>query len=120
MDFKYSPGFEAERLPDQIEITLFRIAQEAITNIFRHSLARHASIILTKQNQCITLLIEDDGQGFDPFQPRPEGRYPLGIIGMQERTNLIGGEFALESNPGKGTVVRIRIPLPKEEPCLPG
>jgi len=111
MDFQCSGLPDEKRLPDQIEITLFRIAQEAISNILQHSGAQQTSVVLIGQENAVTLLIEDDGRGFDINNIRQDGVKHLGLLGMKERAALIDGRFTLESNPGKGTVVKIEIPL---------
>jgi signal transduction histidine kinase len=105
-----------DRLPEEIETTLFRIAQEAMVNVARHSKARNMSINLCKINGHVVMALSDDGQGFDPTSVSlafEHGR-GWGLIGMQERATLAGGEFDVESMPGKGTTVRVVIPLPEE------
>lgn len=98
------------RLPSQVELSLYRVAQEAVTNIVRHAEARHASIVLIKDSNQVSLVIEDDGLGFDP--PRaPDGEDGLGLIGMRERALLLGGDFTIDSRPGAGTVARVTIPI---------
>jgi signal transduction histidine kinase len=103
-----------ERLPIGIEVSLFRIAQEATSNIIRHAKASHASFIVLRQAREVTMLIEDNGQGFDFYEAGKKGDQCLGLLGMKERVNLIGGSFVIESAPGEGTTIRVRIPL--EEP----
>jgi signal transduction histidine kinase len=101
----------APRLPVAIEVTLYRIAQEAITNMVRHAAATHGSVVLLRREQDVTLLVEDDGRGFDVGSVVGEKQRSLGLLGMQERMALIGGSMAIESEPGKGTSIRIRIDL---------
>lgn len=105
---------DLERLPARIEVTLYRIAQEAITNIVRHSHARQASVVLIRQNSEVTLLIEDDGVGFDYDSIQKDQNNCLGLLGIKERAALVGGDFAVESMSGNGTSIRIRIPINKE------
>lgn len=105
---------DAERLPPEIEITLYRIAQEAVTNIIRHAGAAQASIILLRHDHEVSLIVEDDGQGFDLRAVQRHGDMALGLIGMEERAALVGGDFAVVSKPGAGTTVRVRIPVRKE------
>lgn len=93
---------------------LFRIAQEALTNLIRHAKATHASVIVLRQIHEITMLIEDDGQGFDTAMVQNRGGQCLGLMGMKERVNLLGGSFVVESAPGEGTTIRVRIPLHEE------
>jgi signal transduction histidine kinase len=104
-----------ERLPGEIETTLFRIAQEAMVNVARHSQARHLAICLGNSNGQVVMTLADDGQGFDPTSVSlafEQGR-GWGLIGMQERASLAGGEFTVESMPGKGTTLLVAIPMPE-------
>ena len=100
-----------QRLPSRIEVSLFRIAQEAITNIIRHAKATHASVVVLRQPHEITMLVEDNGRGFDLAMTQEKGDQCLGLMGMKERVNLLGGSFVVESVPGEGTTIRVRIPL---------
>jgi signal transduction histidine kinase len=113
LDIDYSftgpPGLD--RLPSRIEVPLFRIAQEAITNVQRHSAATHASVVVLRQLNDITLLVEDNGQGFDSSILREKGDKCLGLIGMRERVALLGGSVVIESIPGEGTTIRVKLPL---------
>ncbi len=103
------PG--SERLPNQIEVTLYRIAQEAMTNIIRHAEATQASVVLLYYDREVSLIVEDNGRGFDVASVEKDGGPPLGLIGMKERAALVGGHFVLASELGKGTTLRVRIPL---------
>lgn len=95
-------------LPVRLEVGLYRIVQEALANIARHAQARHVELGLSVTPEQIELLIEDDGQGFDPAQI-PPGRF--GLIGLNERVKLLGGALRLESSPGEGARIEIEIPL---------
>ena len=91
---------------------IFRIAQEAVNNVARHSDARKARVGLDFGASGIVATIEDDGHGFDPSalqQPQDDGR-GLGLLGMHERAELFGGTVEIESGAGKGTRVRVRVP----------
>lgn len=90
------------------ETTLFRIAQESLTNVARHAHAQHASISLTHEQQHICLQISDDGCGFDAS----EQHAGLGIAGMRERAALLGSTISVRSSPGKGTTVEVILPQP--------
>jgi signal transduction histidine kinase len=114
IDYQFTSPEELSRLPSRIEVPLFRIAQEAITNMLRHANASHASVVILRQLREITLLIEDDGQGFDLAMARSKGDKCLGLMGMKERVNLLGGSFVIESAPGEGTTIRVKIPLNEE------
>jgi signal transduction histidine kinase len=94
------------RPPASMETVLFRVLQEAINNIARHAHARHAWIALEEDGVGSIARIKDDGQGFDPAEPRTR----WGLIGMRERVNLIGGRVDIQSAPGGGTQIEIWIP----------
>ena len=120
LDYQCVGSEGAPRLPDRIEVTLYRIAQEGITNIMRHAEATQASIVLLTYDHEVSLIVEDNGKGFDVaavergLRSGQERQPPLGLIGMKERAALVGGDFAVDSQPGKGTTVRVRIPIPAE------
>jgi two-component system sensor histidine kinase UhpB len=88
------------------------VAQEAITNVARHARATAATVSLRLENGTLHVLVEDNGRGFDPHQVlgRREDR-PVGILGMQERAALIGGSLEIDAQPGRGTRVRLVVPL---------
>jgi signal transduction histidine kinase len=91
---------------------IFRIAQEAVNNVARHSGARQATITLTFGSSAVVTVVEDDGNGFDPdrfHQPEDSGR-GLGLLGMRERAGLFGGDVEIVSRAGHGTSVRVRVP----------
>jgi signal transduction histidine kinase len=111
-----SPG--APRLPDRLEVTLFRIVQEAITNVQRHSQATRASVVILRQRDEVTVLVEDNGRGFETPAPERPAESRLGLTGIQERAALFDGLCTVESEPGRGTTLRVRIPLPEETLCL--
>lgn len=105
------------RLQPEVETIVFRIVQEALTNITRHAAARHVHIQLQFQPEALHLTIQDDGRGFDPqvaLSPRA-GRRAWGLLGMQERVSLVGGNCLIHSAPGQGTTIQITIPLDKED-----
>jgi signal transduction histidine kinase len=111
IDYQFNSPEDLGRLPSRIEVPLFRIAQEALTNMIRHARATHASVIVLRQLHEITMLIEDDGKGFDVAMVQARGDQCLGLMGMSERVNLLGGSFVIESAPGEGTTIRVRLPL---------
>jgi signal transduction histidine kinase len=106
-------GFEstlpAERLATEIETALYRIVQEMLTNIIKHARARSVSIVLGRKRDGVTVVVEDDGVGFDPARTRDDG---LGLIGMRERVALVGGRLTIESRPGAGTTFVAEVPVP--------
>jgi two-component system NarL family sensor kinase len=100
----------AENLPPTLEVGLFRIAQQALANVTRHAGASYATLRLDLNSERVRLRVEDDGSGFDPAAV-PAGRF--GLIGMRERTRLLGGALTVESSPGGGTAVDVVVPLPR-------
>jgi PAS domain S-box-containing protein len=93
-----------EDIADPLKIVIYRILQEAMSNAARHSSADRLRISLRREDDAIALCVEDNGAGFDVQAARSKGR--MGLIGMEERTHLNGGEFTVDSSPGKGTVIR--------------
>jgi two-component system sensor histidine kinase UhpB len=104
---------EKLHLPSHLEIILFRVIQEAVSNILSHSDARMVTIRLRYINSDICLEVEDDGCGFDVEQTASEAvmRKQLGLLGIQERASLVGGEVRVSSTPGVGTRLIVRVPL---------
>ena len=100
---------ENVRLSPDIEIALYRIAQESLTNVARYANAGHVGIILTRNGHDLTLVIEDDGVGFDVEEAMQRGR--LGLVGMRERAEALGGNLAIETALGSGTSILVQIPL---------
>ncbi|GIU93908.1 MAG: histidine kinase [Gaiellaceae bacterium] len=98
----------AERLPAEVETTLYRIVQEALTNVTKHARAERVSVLLTGKGKAVIVVIEDDGVGFDPEEPGAG----LGLAGMRERLALVGGRLRLETAPGRGTTIAAEVPLP--------
>lgn len=103
------------RLASAVEIALYRVVQEALTNATKHARATRVSIQIRRAGQLLQCSIEDDGEGFDVHaihsDPRKKG---LGLIGMQERMNAIGGTLSIDSAPGRGTKLLIRVPARQE------
>jgi PAS domain S-box-containing protein len=100
-------------LPTEVASALYRIAQEALTNVAKHAAASQVSVIVEKPDGEVRLIVEDDGRGFDPDatarRVRRERR--LGLAGMRERAALVGGTLQVESSPGAGTTVYVRLPV---------
>ena len=102
----------AERLRPVVEISLFRIAQEALSNMARHSDASEGRVELSHDAESITLMLEDDGRGFDPTGVERARRGPgLGLAGMEERVHLLGGTWQCKSEPGNGTRITVTVPV---------
>jgi signal transduction histidine kinase len=108
----HSTGADGERLPATVETTLYRVLQEALTNVWKHSGAKNVSVIMERHPEQVQLIVEDDGSGFDENDFSAETE-PLrfGLLGMRERVALIGGSFGLESAPGRGTTIYVRVPI---------
>lgn len=98
-----------ERLPGEIETAIYRIIQESLTNVARYAGARTASVLVERQGSDVIAIVEDDGQGFDLEQNI--GDRHLGLVGMRERAELLGGALTIESQPGRGTEIHVRLPL---------
>jgi signal transduction histidine kinase len=99
----------SEPLPPLVATTIYRVIQEALTNVARHARARTVGVELRREGTILELLVHDDGVGFDPGAVLSEAS-GLGLHGMQERVALLGGSAEIESTPGHGTSVRARIP----------
>ena len=103
---------EKVRLLPEIETTLYRIVQEALNNVYKHAEARSVGVILERRDGEVALIIEDDGKGFDPNGQTPDGTMKgIGLMGMRERASLLGGTLEIESSPGNGTTIFVRIPI---------
>jgi len=109
VDFR-AIGF-GERLPSEIEVVFYRVVQEALTNIAKHSQATRASILLEHRGRSVMAVVEDNGKGFDVEKVMGSRERGLGLFGMQERIALVGGTFTLDSRPGGGTRVVLEAPL---------
>lgn len=106
-------GLDEHDVPDATASALYRVLQEALTNVARHAAARQVSVILDQANGAVRLIVEDDGRGFDvdATAPRSVSEHRLGLAGMRERAALAGGTLTVESAPGSGTTVYVRIPI---------
>ncbi len=107
----------AVRLPAAVELALYRIHQEALRNVERHARAHRVAVALRLRGACVELSIHDDGVGFDPSaRPAgPNGELCLGLIGMRERANHVGGVLKVRTGRKAGTKIEVRIPLHQEE-----
>ena len=104
VDFHSSIG--DERLPAEVETALFRVVQESLTNVVKHSHAENVSIVLTRRGDAVAVVVEDDGAGFDATKPG-EG---VGLLGMRERLALLDGKLDVESAAGRGTTLVAEVP----------
>ena len=96
------------RIQPEIETTLYRVVQEALTNVVKHAGATHVSIVVARRNDSVVAAIEDDGNGFDVTDVREDA---LGLLGMRERLALVHGTLAVESS-SSGTTIVAQVPLP--------
>lgn len=113
---EFHAGRMAEaRLDPNVETNLYRIAQEALNNTYKHARARNANVVLEARKKEVVLIIEDDGVGFESERIRHSSKSKsdrgLGLIGMNERAAIIGGRIEIEAAPGKGTTIFVRVPL---------
>jgi PAS domain S-box-containing protein len=102
-------GPRLPRLPEQIEIALYRMAQEALTNASKHAAPKAVSILIHRNASEVRLVVEDDGKGFDVDETVSDKQ--LGLVGMRERAHLVGGSMTVESSVGQGTTICISVPL---------
>ena len=111
-------GLEPERVPAPVETALFRIVQEALSNVARHAGARHVRVTLQRQDGTVALLVEDDGHGFDPARPTTAATAArgLGIHSMRERAAVHKGTLTIDTAPGHGTRIAVEIPLAVARP----
>lgn len=115
IDFRVSGSQVVPRLPLPSKITLYRICQEALSNAYRHAKAQRQQVLLHSSPGQICLTVEDDGIGFEPPPLRgpqaTEREEHIGLRGMRDRVDLIGGTFELNSQPGQGTRIEVKVPI---------
>jgi len=109
IEIDFEASIANERLPEEVEIALYRIVQESLTNVVKHARARHVSILLARRNGAVKVVIEDNGQGFDPSEDANGG---FGLVGMRERLALLGGRLEIESSGDDGTTIAAEVPIP--------
>jgi signal transduction histidine kinase len=104
---------EERRLSSEMELTLFRIAQEALNNVRKHAAATHVVTTVELSDSVVTMTVEDNGKGFNPptLIDHPTTAGKLGLIGMHERARLLGGSLSVDSVPGEGTKVVVNVPV---------
>jgi signal transduction histidine kinase len=107
-------GLDGARLSGEVEIAVYRVVQEALSNVARHAAASRVAVAVERRDGTLVAIVEDDGRGFDPdraLADAPPGRPCLGLFGMQERIALVHGRLTIESAPGSGTTVFAEVPL---------
>jgi signal transduction histidine kinase len=107
----HTNGMDKDRLAADVETVLYRALQEALTNVARHAGAGNVAILLERHPDHVSLIVEDDGRGFDAERAFDASEKGLGLVGMRERAMLVGGTLGIESLPGEGTTVVVRIPV---------
>jgi len=105
---------DCDAVPHDVAVTMFRVAQEALTNIVRHAAAGRAEITLSTRPDLCTLIVTDDGMGFDTGHAREDPTSSVGLFGMEERLALVGGALEIASRPGSGTRIVARAPIEEE------
>jgi signal transduction histidine kinase len=108
VDVQVEAALADARLAGEVETALYRIVQEALTNVIKHANAKTVSVVLTRKGEGVVAVIEDDGRGFDPDADHDER---LGLLGMRERIALVGGRLTVESAAERGTTVAVEVPL---------
>ena len=111
VQFDLHLALDHQRLSPEVETTLYRVLQEALTNVVRHADATRVGVVLQGSDDVVTMIIEDDGRGFDADNCANLPAKRLGLLGIRERLALVGGQIEIESKIGKGTSLFIRIPL---------
>jgi len=101
-------GIQDKRLPIEIETALFRIIQESLTNVVLHAQASQVDVLLSLTEKQISAIVEDNGVGFNHTSIMTEEQ--LGLFGMRERVEMLGGVFTIESSPGKGATIKAEVP----------
>ena len=115
LDIRVEIEGDKKEISPEVKTGLFRVAQEALTNVVKHAGAKTATVHLSFGSEDIKLEVVDDGSGFDTKIMSLDARRPsLGLMGMEERAKEMGGRFYLKSQPGEGTSVEIVIPTPDE------
>jgi signal transduction histidine kinase len=109
LDVQVETRLGADRLLPEVETAVYRIVQEALTNVVKHAAAERVSIVVTRKPERLVLIIEDDGSGFDPVAGPGEG---LGLLGMRERVQLLDGSLTIDAARGSGTTLAVELPLP--------
>jgi signal transduction histidine kinase len=104
---------QERRLSSEVELTLFRIAQEALNNVRKHAEAAKVVTTIELSDSAVKLTVQDDGKGFKPptLTDHPTAAIGLGLIGMHERARLLGGALIVDSTPGQGTKVIVNVPV---------
>lgn len=106
---EFTHDLPGDRLPPDLETTIFRVVQESLSNARKHAEARTARVSLTREGQAIRVVVRDEGRGFDP-EHVPDDRF--GLEGIRQRCRLAGAEPRIDSAPGRGTTIEVVLPIP--------
>jgi signal transduction histidine kinase len=115
MDIHVDIQGEEQPVSSPVKIAIFRIAQEALTNVIKHAQAKNVQVVLAYGEDSVLIRVSDNGHGFDMESAGSGKRISWGLKGMEERASLLGGKFGIQSRPGQGTSVEISIPYHQEE-----
>jgi two-component system sensor histidine kinase UhpB len=108
LQYEVTMSEDAESIPKESAIALFRVIQEGLANVIRHANARQVRLALTSDDKRFLILLIDDGSGMQINDAR--FRWSHGLAGMRQRVQALGGQFAIESTPAEGTTLRIEVP----------
>ncbi|HEU4929539.1 MAG TPA: sensor histidine kinase, partial [Candidatus Krumholzibacteria bacterium] len=112
IEVHFEPGERDAPHDSHVDIAVYRIVQEALSNVAKHASASRVKVDLRRRDASIVVMVEDDGRGFDPAELHVEGDGSgLGLVGMMERTELLGGRFDVQSRVGAGTRIEAELPL---------
>jgi signal transduction histidine kinase len=111
LEVDFQADHPIDRPTREVELALYRVAQEALTNVAKHAAARRVWVRVRRTREALIALVEDDGRGFNVAAVRGSRDTGLGLFGMEERASLVGGDLSIESRPGRGTCIRVKVPL---------
>ena len=106
----HTSGFGGVSISPEVGINLYRVAQEALNNVQKHAAAGNVSVLLERREGHALLIVEDDGKGFDP-DAAAAGGGGIGLVNMRERASLVGGTLEIETVPGAGSTIFVRVPV---------
>jgi signal transduction histidine kinase len=110
----HTGGLDGVELPPEVGINLYRVAQEALNNVQKHAAAGNVSVMLQRLDGHALLIVEDDGKGFES-DAAADGGGGMGLVNMRERASLLGGMLEIETSPGAGTTLYVRVPVSPDE-----
>jgi len=111
VDVTYNAAGDIQAIRGDTAVCVFRVSQEALRNAIAHGHASHVTVSVAATKRGVELAVADDGKGFEPAEARRNGA-GLGLVSMEERAHLAGGDLTIASRPGNGTVISLRLPYP--------